>query len=164
MSYHAWTGAAEHQTLGFMQTVPDTDRSVSMDTAIRRTLALNAMQGSDFDLVELYSCFPCVPKMARRVLGWPLDKPASVFGGLTFGGGPVANYMSHAVVSMVHRLRQEGRHGFLFANGGLATDNHCIVLSTEPIAAALSAVLNTYTADTGAKKPRGYAGSCALPT
>ena len=112
------------------------DRSVSMDTAIRRTLALNAMQGSDFDLVELYSCFPCVPKMARRVLGWPLDKPASVFGGLTFGGGPVANYMSHAVVSMVHRLRQEGRHGFLFANGGLATDNHCIVLSTEPIAAA----------------------------
>ena len=116
------------------------DRSSSMDTAIRRTLALNAMQGSDFDLVELYSCFPCVPKMARRTLGWPLDKPMTVFGGLTFGGGPIANYMSHAVVSMVERLRAAGnggsRNGFLFANGGYATDNHCIVLSAEPVAAA----------------------------
>ena len=76
-------------------------------------------------------------KMARRVLGWPLDKPATVFGGLTFGGGPIANYMSHAVVSMVERLRGgDGKTGFLFANGGYATDNHCIVVSREPIAAA----------------------------
>ncbi|MFM9936121.1 MAG: acetyl-CoA acetyltransferase [Novosphingobium sp.] len=112
------------------------DRSSSMDTAIRRTLDLNKLQGSDFDAVELYSCFPCVPKMARRTLGWPLDKPMTVFGGLTFGGGPIANYMSHAVVSMVELLRKEGRNGFLFANGGYATDNHCIVLSSEPVAAA----------------------------
>jgi acetyl-CoA C-acetyltransferase len=112
------------------------DRSISMDTAIRRTLALNGMQGDDFDVVELYSCFPCVPKMARRTLGWPLDKPATVFGGLTFGGGPIANYMSHAVVSMVQRLRGQGGSGFLFANGGFATDNHCIVLSAGRIPAA----------------------------
>ena len=112
------------------------DHSVSMETSIRRTLALNGMTAADFDCVELYSCFPCVPKMARRILGWPVDRPASVFGGLTFGGGPIANYMSHAVVSMVERLRREGRHGFLFANGGYATDNHCIILGREPIAAA----------------------------
>jgi len=112
------------------------DRSISMDTAIRRTLALNTMQVDDFDVVELYSCFPCVPKMARRTLGWPLDKPATVFGGLTFGGGPIANYMSHAVVSMVQRLRGQGGSGFLFANGGFATENHCIVISAKPIAAA----------------------------
>ena len=37
--------------------------------------------------------------------------------------------MSHAVVSMVFRLRQSGRHGLLFANGGIATHNHSIVLS-----------------------------------
>ncbi|WP_017665917.1 acetyl-CoA acetyltransferase [Porphyrobacter sp. AAP82] len=112
------------------------DRSVSMDTAIRRTLELNGMTGADLDLVELYSCFPCVPKMARRTLGWPLERPASVFGGLTFGGGPIANYMSHAVVSMVQRLREERGNGFLFANGGYATDNHCIVIASRPIAAA----------------------------
>lgn len=112
------------------------DRSVSMETSIRTTLALNQMTGTDFDYVELYSCFPCVPKMARRTLDWPLDRPATVFGGLTFGGGPIANYMSHAVVSMVDRLRTKGTNGFLFANGGFATDNHCIVLSKIPVAAA----------------------------
>lgn len=112
------------------------DGSVSMETSITRTLALNDMTVDDFDCVELYSCFPCVPKMARRILGWPADRPATVFGGLTFGGGPIANYMSHAVVSMVEKLRGEGRHGFLFANGGFATDNHCIVLGNRPIAAA----------------------------
>jgi acetyl-CoA C-acetyltransferase len=112
------------------------DRSVSMETSIRRTLKLNNMSGADFDYAELYSCFPCVPKMARRTLDWPLTKPATVFGGLTFGGGPIANYMSHAVVSMVEKLRSAGKNGFLFANGGFATDNHCIVLSKEPVAAA----------------------------
>src|SRR5690606_5683004 len=112
------------------------DRSVSMETSISRTLALNGMTVQDLDCVELYSCFPCVPKMARRILGWPWDRPASVFGGLTFGGGPIANYMSHAIVSMVKKLRGEGRYGFLFANGGFATDNHCIILGNEPIAAA----------------------------
>jgi acetyl-CoA C-acetyltransferase len=110
--------------------------SVSMETAIRRTLELNAMTGQDFAFVELYSCFPCVPKMARRVLDWPLDRPATVFGGLTFGGGPIANYMSHAVAAMTARLRGAGGNGFLFANGGFATDNHCIILSSEPVAAA----------------------------
>lgn len=112
------------------------DRSVSMETAIRRTLDLNAMTGADFAFAELYSCFPCVPKMARRLLDWPLDRPATVFGGLTFGGGPIGNYMSHAVVAMTGKLRGSGGNGFLFANGGFATDNHCIVLSREPVAAA----------------------------
>src|SRR3546814_5724914 len=39
------------------------DGSVSMETSITRTLELNAMTADDFDFVELYSCFPCVPKM-----------------------------------------------------------------------------------------------------
>jgi acetyl-CoA C-acetyltransferase len=72
--------------------------------------------------------------MARRVLGWPLERAASVFGGLTFGGGPVGNYMSHAVVSMVLALRQGGRYGLLFANGGLATHSHSIALSRKAFA------------------------------
>ncbi|MEQ1549642.1 acetyl-CoA acetyltransferase [Sphingorhabdus sp.] len=128
-------GAAAKEAYSFLQR-DRYDRSVSMETSIRRTLDLNKMSGADFDFVELYSCFPCVPKMARRILGWPVEKPATVFGGLTFGGGPIANYMSHAVVSMVDKLRHEGTNGFLFANGGFATDNHCIVLSNKPVAAA----------------------------
>src|SRR3546814_10853191 len=96
--------------------------------------------------------FPCVPKMARRILGWPWDRPATVFGGLTFGGGPIANYMSHAIVSMVEKLRREGRYGFLFANGGFATDNHCIVLGNQPIATASFPQDFDYQAEAEAKR------------
>ena len=126
--------------------------SVSMETSIRRTLELNRMTGADFAFAELYSCFPCVPKMARRILDWPLEKPATVFGGLTFGGGPIGNYMSHAVVAMAGKLRAAGGNGFLFANGGFATDNHCIVLSSKPLAAAVFPQSYDYQAEADAKR------------
>ncbi len=128
-------GAAAHEAHDPMKR-DRYDASPSMTTSIKRALDLNGLTVDDLDHVELYSCFPCVPKMARRVLAWPVDRPASVFGGLTFGGGPIGNYMSHAVVGMVHALRTGGRHGLLFANGGFATHNHTIALASEPIAAA----------------------------
>ncbi len=109
------------------------DHSSSMEAAIRNALAFNGIESGDLDCVELYSCFPCIPKLARRILDWPIDRPATVFGGLTFGGGPIGNYMSHAVAAMVQRMRIEGRGlGLLFANGGFATTNHAIVLAREP--------------------------------
>jgi acetyl-CoA C-acetyltransferase len=146
------------------------DRSVSMDTAINRTLALNGVAAADFDFVELYSCFPCVPKMARRTLGWGLEQPATVFGGLTFGGGPIANYMSHAVVLMMHQLRDYGCYGFLFANGGFATDNHCIILSNQPIEAAHFPQDFDYQSEADAARgpipplDEGYAGPAVIET
>ncbi len=123
-------GAAAHEPVDLMARANYVE-SPSMIVSMRKALELNSLMTADLDLVELYSCFPCVPKMARRAIGWPVDRAASVFGGLTFGGGPVGNYMSHAVVSMVLALRQRGRHGLLFANGGLATHNHSIVLSRD---------------------------------
>ncbi|GAA4641638.1 acetyl-CoA acetyltransferase [Pontixanthobacter gangjinensis] len=128
-------GAAAHESDDFLSR-DRYDASAGMEVSLRETLGLNQMEISDFDYAELYSCFPCVPKMARRILDWPVDRPATVFGGLTFGGGPIGNYMSHAVVSMVEQLRATGTNGLLFANGGYATHNHAIVLSSKPIASA----------------------------
>ena len=107
------------------------DASPSMRVSLERAMQLNELNSSDLDCVELYSCFPCVPKMARRVIGWPAEKPATVHGGLTFGGGPVGNYMTHAAAGMVQALRQGGTNGLLFGNGGYCTHNHCIVLSRK---------------------------------
>ena len=131
------------------------DRSPSMAVSIESALSLNGVAASDIDLVELYSCFPCVPKMARRILDWPLDKPATVFGGLTFGGGPIGNYMSHAVVSMVLALRERGRTGLLFANGGICTTNHTILLRREPFAP--ETVLQSFDVQAAADARRGPA-------
>lgn len=103
----------------------------SMPVSIGKALELNELGGEDLDHVELYSCFPCVPKLARRILGWPADKPVTVHGGLTFGGGPVANYMTHAIAAMVRLLREKGEFGFLFANGGHCSHNHSIVLMRD---------------------------------
>jgi acetyl-CoA C-acetyltransferase len=124
-------GAAAHEDSDVLARATYTE-SPSMAVSLKRTLERNALSPEDLDFVELYSCFPCVPKMARRVIGWPLEKPATVSGGLTFGGGPIGNYMSHAVVSMVAELRKGGGNGLLFANGGLATHNHSIALSCSP--------------------------------
>jgi acetyl-CoA C-acetyltransferase len=79
--------------------------------------------------------------MARRILSWPLEKRHSVYGGLTFGGGPIGNCMTHAIVTMTEKLRVAGQRGLIFANGGVATNNHCIVLTREPVPAGLPRLL-----------------------
>ena len=124
-------GAAAHEDEDFLKR-DRYDASPSLTVTIERTMAANALTAQDLAHVELYSCFPCVPKMARRVLDWPIDRPITVFGGLTFGGGPIGNYMSHALAAMVAKLRGTGDKGLLFANGGYATHNHAIVLSGAP--------------------------------
>lgn len=104
--------------------------SAGMEASIRQAMAFNNLSVEELDHVELYSCFPCVPKMARRTLGWPLDRSMTVFGGLTFGGGPIGNYMSHAIACMVETLRARRGTGLLFANGGYATHSHTILLGS----------------------------------
>ena len=127
-------GAAAHESTDVLARA-NYHSSPGLEVSIARTLELNFVELDADDAVELYSCFPCVPKLARRVLGWPLDKPITVFGGLTFGGGPIGNYMSHAIASMTEHLRAKPGKGLLFANGGYATHNHTILLSSEPTGA-----------------------------
>ncbi|WP_375291734.1 acetyl-CoA acetyltransferase [Qipengyuania sp.] len=129
---HVGHGAAAHEDEDFLKR-DSYAASPSLATSIEQCLAKNAIAPGDLNHVELYSCFPCVPKLARRVLGWPLERPITVFGGLTFGGGPIGNYMSHAVGCMVEKLRETGGKGLLFANGGYATHNHTILLSADPL-------------------------------
>lgn len=109
--------------------------SPGLSVSVEACLAKNGVSASDLAHVELYSCFPCVPKLARRVLDWPLDRPITVFGGLTFGGGPIGNYMSHAIACMAETLRGTADRGLLFANGGYATHSHTILLSGAPTGA-----------------------------
>ncbi len=142
-------GAAAHETHAILKR-DRYDRSAGMIVTLQKALERNGLTSADLDHVELYSCFPCIPKMARRVLDWPLDKPITAFGGLTFGGGPIGNYMSHAIGSMVDTLRQERGTALLFANGGYATHNHAIVISADPIAGALFPSPFDYNADAAA--------------
>ncbi len=125
---YVWAGAAAHEPEEPLERAAWNRPPEGMRITLERLMEKNRLGVADLDFVELYSCFPCVPKMARRVLGWPADRPATAHGGLTFGGGPIANYMSHAVAAIVGALRRDGRHGLLYANGGHCTHNHAIVI------------------------------------
>ncbi|EJL35180.1 acetyl-CoA acetyltransferase [Novosphingobium sp. AP12] len=127
-------GAAAHEDEDFLLRDSYT-HAVSLETTVLSALERNGLGASDIDHVELYSCFPIVPKLARRVLDWPQDKPCSVYGGLTFGGGPIGNCMMHAAARMVAKLREGGDHGLIVANGGYATHSHSMVFSRQPVAA-----------------------------
>src|ERR1700748_3496730 len=87
--------------------------------------------GSAFDAIELYSCFPCVPKMARRTLGLGPDVQPTVNGGLTFFGAPLNTYMTHAACAMVRKLRGGAKLGLLYGQGGFVTKHHALVLSRQ---------------------------------
>lgn len=132
---HVGQGAAAHETNSILKR-DHYHRSAGMIVTLEQTLLRNQLHRSDIDHVELYSCFPCIPKMARRILDWPIERPITAFGGLTFGGGPIGNYMSHAIGAMVDRLRGDRGTALLFANGGYATHNHAIILSADPLPAA----------------------------
>jgi acetyl-CoA C-acetyltransferase len=93
--------------------------------------------GRAFDAIELYSCFPCVPKMARRTLGLGHDVQPTVTGGLTFFGAPLNTYMTHAACAMVRKLRDGANLGLLYGQGGFVTKHHALVVSrarpSEPL-------------------------------
>jgi acetyl-CoA C-acetyltransferase len=94
--------------------------------------------GQAFDAIELYSCFPCVPKMARRTLGLGADVQPTVTGGLTFFGAPLNTYMTHAACAMVRNLRSGTKLGLLYGQGGFVTKHHALVLSRQPPREALA--------------------------
>lgn len=95
-------------------------------------------QAKAFDAIELYSCFPCVPKMARRTLGLDPAFNPTVTGGLTFFGAPLNTYMTHAACAMVRKLRGGARLGLLYGQGGFVTKHHGLVLSRQAPAEPLA--------------------------
>ena len=105
--------------------------SHAQNAVLAAVMELAGGDGKAFDAIELYSCFPCVPKMARRTLGLGPDVQPTVTGGLTFFGAPLNTYMTHAACAMVRKLRGGARLGLLYGQGGFVTKHHALVLSRQ---------------------------------
>lgn len=108
------------------------------NAVLKAVMDIAGGDGKKFDAIELYSCFPCVPKMARRTLGLGADVQPSVNGGLTFFGAPLNTYMTHAACAMVRRLRGDDKLGLLYGQGGFVTKHHALVVSKTPPRDALA--------------------------
>lgn len=107
-------------------------RAPAMEASLDDALALTGCALDDVDLFELYSCFPCVPKMAETHLGLGRRADMSVTGGLTFFGGAGNSYMLHAVAAMTRAIRgSDGNVGLLYGQGGLVTKHHALLVGRE---------------------------------
>ena len=114
-------------------------RSTAQDAVLERAIEIAGGDAARLTAMELYSCFPVVPKMALCTLGESVSHlEPTVAGGLTFFGGPLNNYMSHAVCAMVRHVRDRtGALGLLYGQGGYVNKHHAIVVSDAAPASAL---------------------------
>ncbi|MBM3805513.1 MAG: acetyl-CoA acetyltransferase [Actinobacteria bacterium] len=96
---------------------------------------LAEMSIDDFNLIDLYSCFPSAVQLGAQSLGLSIDRQLTITGGLSFAGGPWNNYVMHAIATMVTKLRRaddKPEHGFIWANGGYATKHSFGIYSNSP--------------------------------
>jgi acetyl-CoA C-acetyltransferase len=167
---HIWGGANAIEPEDYLHR-DSYAHSTAQSAVLERSVAIAGGDARRFRQLELYSCFPVVPKLALRTLGLdPALHSPTVAGGLTFFGGPLNNYMSHAIAAMVRALRADaGELGLLYGQGGYVNKHHALVLSTaqppEPMATDYS-VQGVADAARGPMPPlrEGYAGPAVIET
>lgn len=117
---YPWVGAGALDTTEVLER-PSFAGSEPLRRSILDALALVDLGPDDLTALELYGCFPIVPKLALEALGLADGTPCTVAGGLTFYGGPFNAYMLCAAAHMVHALRVGTGPGLLYGNGGYLT-------------------------------------------
>ncbi|MGA2304821.1 MAG: acetyl-CoA acetyltransferase [Acidimicrobiales bacterium] len=120
----------------FISHRPELHRSPAMRLAAGAAFELAGVGPDDLGPIDLYSCFPVVVQMAAREMRLPLDdpdRPLTLTGGLTFGGGPGNNYTSHGIAQLVGALRAEpGSVGLATGLGWYATKHSVGVYGSRP--------------------------------
>ena len=140
---HAGTEAIDHWNVSHRV---DLCSSPALRTAGRDAFALAGVTADGIAHIDLYSCFPAAVQIGAIELGlipsntngagWGgvgATRPLTVTGGMTFAGGPLNNYPTHGLATMVETLRNDaGALGLCTANGGYTTEHAVLIASTEP--------------------------------
>ncbi len=127
---HAATDAHDHLTASERD---ELHRSPAIRIAGGRALELAQVEPNDLAYRDLYSCFPSAVQVSARELGLDVHPPLTVTGGLTFGGGPMNNYVMHGIARMTEVLRDDpGAIGLVTGNGGYLSKHAFCVYSTAP--------------------------------
>jgi acetyl-CoA C-acetyltransferase len=99
----------------------------------QRACALAGLDPQQAAFVDFYSCFPVAVELAAEALGLPLERPLTLTGGLTFGGGPFNSYVLHAIATLVARLReQRSARGIITSVGGFFSKHAAGVYGGAP--------------------------------
>jgi acetyl-CoA C-acetyltransferase len=110
-------------------------RVPALEHAGRRVLELSGREPADFAHVDLYSCFPAAVQVSAEALGFGLEEPPTVTGGLAYSGGPFNSYVLHAIATVMTRLRESpGDLAFVSSVGGSFSKHAFGIYGTEPSA------------------------------
>ncbi|HJY39491.1 MAG TPA: acetyl-CoA acetyltransferase [Steroidobacteraceae bacterium] len=113
----------------------DLGASPAARLACREALAAARISVDEVALFDLYSCFPIAVFNICDGLGLsPQDRRGlTVTGGLPYFGGPGNSYSTHAIASMVEKLREQNdAFGLIGANGGHMSKYAVGIYSTRP--------------------------------
>ena len=166
---HIWGGAAANEPNDYLMR-DSYAHSTAMRAVLDRAVEIAGGDPAAFDLAELYSCFPIVPKMALEAMPLRADVEPTVAGGLTFFGGPLNNYMTHGLCGMVRKLRSgEGALGLVYGQGGVVSKHHALVLGRNPPPHPLGTEMSVQAQADAARGPvpaviEEYAGPASLET
>jgi acetyl-CoA C-acetyltransferase len=126
-------GFADSSLMQPMPTRRDIHRWPAAALAAERLFERTGRSIGDVGPVDLYSCFPAAVETVANELGLSFDRPLTVTGGMTFGGGPFNNYTFQSVVTMARLLRdQPGTVGLTTSVSGLLTKPAIALWSTDP--------------------------------
>ena len=134
-----WAGTEAHDTYAVSER-RDLHSSPAITEASRKLFSLAGIGPDDVDHIDLYSCFPSAVEIGADSIGFSEDRQLTQTGGLTFAGGPLNNYVTHSIATMVDVLRRDaGSVGLVSANGGYLTKHAIGLYSTKPPAAGFVA-------------------------
>jgi acetyl-CoA C-acetyltransferase len=128
-----WSGA-DAIDVWFPSARPDLGASPGIAAAGRAALDAAGATVEDVAAFDLYSCFPSAVQMGAAALGLALDdaRGLTVTGGLPYFGGPGNNYTTHAIATMVDRLRAEPGTGLVTGLGWYVTKHSVGVYGSTP--------------------------------
>ena len=85
----------------------------------------------NLDLIDLYSCFPVAVQQFENVLNLNTKTSRTITGAMPFAGGPLNNYMLHATVQALLKLRSQSGHSLITGVSGMMTKQSFCLWSSE---------------------------------
>ncbi|MHB8671913.1 MAG: acetyl-CoA acetyltransferase [Acidimicrobiales bacterium] len=113
---------------------PDPGSSPGLACAAKAALAVAGVGVDDVALIDLYSCFPVAVEIGAAAIGVALEdrRGFTLTGGLPYFGGPGNNYVTHAIATLVERLREQRGLGLLTGLGWYVTKHSVGLYGSEP--------------------------------
>ncbi len=124
---------AESNFMSVVSSRKDLGRCAGFRIAGETAMSRAGVSFEDIRLRELYSCFPFAVRSQLQEFGMSGEGDLSVTGAMTFGGGPVNNFVFQATVRMAQLLRENPEEvGLVTTVSGMLTKQGVALWAAQP--------------------------------